>query len=1480
MSKYYCHCLAAVFLAASVAVRAQTPDAGAQWSGVFQTPVRHDLLDPASFAEWVGGKETPVPNPSGHPNGTPAGVVWSADLPQQRLYGLEFGGSKEPGARHLRVGFKQPIGVGSILAGGDIAVSVLKSDAPYPGDLSDDSQWIPAERLGDGQVTNEGLKTRDDVALWVLPPHTTTQAIRFSRSPSSVADATETGKYSAFLQGAYVLADRLANLAPGAIAVAGNSNDKAAKVINGARDNFWSGWENIAPGSAASARPLGEASEWLLLAWPRPVSLRGLALISPLFTAADVQIFKGSESVHPRDAREGDWQTLLRPSALPVLSPLGLPVNWLDFGGLVQTRAVRLRITAAADKQQAFGGKRVGLAELLAVQPLGENPFDASVVAAMSPVPGGANGKLIPVKFTLPEDGFVTLVIEDSAGRRVRNLVSETPFKKGANIAWWDGANDLNRDFDAARHGVSHIPKELVAPGAYKVRGLWRKEIDYRYEFSVYGSGNPPWFTANHTGGWLANQTPPQSAVFVPADRSPTGAPALFLGAFITEGPDGFIWTDLDGKKRGGRRWLGGAWTAAPYLARDDGDAADRSVPVYVASVGPTGNDHAKFQLRVTAFKAGMSEGEKASFTLPIPAPPTKPGESMDVYWEAEIGGLAVRNGLAVCSMTRTGKLIFVDMKTGRFVGEAPLENPHGSIFDSQGNLLVLSGTKLLRFEGVAGPELPEPTVLIEGLEDPRGITLDAEGSIYLSDRGDSHQVKIFTPEGKPVRTIGKPGRPQAGPYDPMRMNNPAGLAVDSSNQLWVAENDHLPKRVSVWSRDGKLVRAFYGPSKYGGGGMLDPTDRSIFYHADNDRGVMQFRLDWEKGTSELVKVLYRADRESLKLPTGWHGGAAPEFAIYRGSGDARRRYMVNCFNSNPVEGLGTTFIFAEVDGTLRPVAGAGLANCWPLLKKEEFATRWPGAEFRNETDPWNGSHRAFFLWSDLNNDGDVQPGEVSIHAGSPGGVTVMPDFSICVSHVGDKAMRFSPVNFTDDGIPVYDFASGRVLAQGVIRATSSGGSQVLMDGADDGMVITLGVKPFPASSLCGGEKGAATWSYPSLWPGLHASHESPKPESPGEVIGTTRLLGGFVNPAGSEVGPLWGINGNMGNCYLFTRDGLFVATLFEDMRLGKLWDMPLAPRGMSLKGVSPKDEHFFPTINQTPEGDVYLVYQAEAPSLVKLEGLETLRRLPGGEITITADDLKQVQAYHVAREEETKEAKGRGVLSVTMRKTPPAVDGKVGDWEGAQWAEIDRKGVAAYFSSDSKPYDIRGAVAVANGNLYAAWKTGDPNLLQNSGELPVALFKTGGTLELMIASNPKADPRRREAAAGDMRLLVTQVDGKVRALIYRPVVPGTPADKKIPFVSPARALVFDQVEDVSDKVRFAADGAGDFEIAIPLAVLGLEPAPGARIQADIGVLRGNGTQTVARVYWSNKATGIVSDLPSEAELVPSLWGIWEFTDK
>ena len=86
---------------------------------------------------------------------------------------------------------------------------------------------------------------------------------------------------------------------------------------------------------------------------------------------------------------------------------------------------------------------------------------------------------------------------------------------------------------------------------------------------------------------------------------------------------------------------------------------------------------------------------------------------------------------------------------------------------------------------------------------------------------------------------------------------------------------------------------------------------------------------------------------------------------------------------------------------------------------------------------------------------------------------------------------------------------------------------------------------------------------------------------------------------------------------------------------------------------------------------------------------------------------------------------------------------------------------------------------------------------------------------------------------------------------------------------------MLDRADDVSQQVELADSGDGTYEISVPLALLGLKPVPGMVLRGDIGILRGDSFVTTHRVYWSNKATGITADVPSEAELTPQLWGNW-----
>jgi alpha-L-rhamnosidase len=168
----------------------ETPAAEKQ-PAPFAAPIGKADLDPAAFAQWVDGAES-APPPFGNKPADPASFCWTRDSNPGYVGDWSFGGGANLGPRDLRIGFHKPVALGTILAAGNCSVSVLAPQAVYPGDLADDAQWIPGERIGGGGVT-----TRQGGLIWTLPRATETRAIRFTHVPDATdkayAELTPTG---------------------------------------------------------------------------------------------------------------------------------------------------------------------------------------------------------------------------------------------------------------------------------------------------------------------------------------------------------------------------------------------------------------------------------------------------------------------------------------------------------------------------------------------------------------------------------------------------------------------------------------------------------------------------------------------------------------------------------------------------------------------------------------------------------------------------------------------------------------------------------------------------------------------------------------------------------------------------------------------------------------------------------------------------------------------------------------------------------------------------------------------------------------------------------------------------------------------------------------------------------------------------------------------------------------------------------------
>ena len=124
-------------------------------------------------------------------------------------------------------------------------------------------------------------------------------------------------------------------------------------------------------------------------------------------------------------------------------------------------------------------------------------------------------------------------------------------------------------------------------------------------------------------------------------------------------------------------------------------------------------------------------------------------------------------------------------------------------------------------------------------------------------------------------------------------------------------------------------------------------------------------------------------------------------------------------------------------------------------------------------------------------------------------------------------------------------------------------------------------------------------------------------------------------------------------------------------------------------------------------------------------------------------------------------------------------------------------------------------------------------------------------------------------------------LDGKPVAVLYRWKTTGEKHPQT--FTCPWRQYTVEDVQVLGDAKATINRRASGYtvEAAVPLATLGFNPQPGKSYKLDLGVIFSDapGTTRSLRMYWANKATGLVNDVPGEIMPSPNLWGDGQFTD-
>jgi len=510
----------------------------------------------------------------------------------------------------------------------------------------------------------------------------------------------------------------------------------------------------------------------------------------------------------------------------------------------------------------------------------------------------------VEVHFSVRAPGTVSLGIFDTRGRLIRTVLSGKKFAPGPQTAAWDGADDLG----------NRLP-----PGAYSFRGLCAN-LGWTYLLAMGNAGKPPYLSADGKGGWggvwghvldAASDVKGRDVYLLWAQEE--GTPALLrvnphggVGHFVVWGAH--------------NSW---SWGECRVLATD-------GKYVYIANnqIVDSPTEKGRKLSRGVIWRVDAASGDYAN-TYTGDQGLLRVSEVPDTV--SNLVGLAVDSQRLFCSLHAENLIAVFDKTTGARLHEIQVTNPAGLAIAPDGNLYALTDRHLVKYSpngAVLG------TVIADGLADPYDLCVDSSGLIYISDRGRANQVKVFSPTGKLVSTLGKiGGRALAGNWSSLRADlaNPTGPAVTADGTLYVGE-DMSPKRVCIF-QGGKITGEWIGPLA-SGCNHLDIADEAqpeyIYQTYAPLEAIVRYRVNYQTHTQALDAVW------ELNHPTQ----RCPIYHLGDGGGGYIRHFQGKTFlfrNNMPLS------IFRVEGSTLVPASRIDMSVSGALAKESTTWTSCPG---------------------------------------------------------------------------------------------------------------------------------------------------------------------------------------------------------------------------------------------------------------------------------------------------------------------------------------------------------------------------------------------------------------------------------------------------------------------------------------------------------------------------------------------------------
>ena len=423
-----------------------------------------------------------------------------------------------------------------------------------------------------------------------------------------------------------------------------------------------------------------------------------------------------------------------------------------------------------------------------------------------------------PIRVALPEDAYVSVNLFAPDGTVARQVLTCHFLTRGEHEIRWDGL---------ATPSIRR-PGAALPAGAYRWEGFYHTGIGLRLRGWAANSGSSPW------NGWVADHGNPLACA--------AAGGRVCVGWGGGEGDKPLLACDLDGNVLW-KNIRGGIASAAPVATDGKTVYAFNTIGQYAARAFYRLDARSGQYTRWSALKStdltlkDLWGGEKE-----VPKSPS---------------GLSAAGGKVFVSFSGRNAVLVVDAETGKVAKRLTVPKPGDLEAVSARRVFVVSaGAKVLSVDAETGRATPAATPTLEGDDWISALAVDKAGALYLGIRGAKHHVEVFSPDGKLLRTLGrKGGRALRGPWTPDGMLNISGLAVDARGQLWVAEDDGTPRRVSVWdTRTGSLKRELFGASSYGAtGAAINPDDPYLMV----GQGC-EWRIDRKTGRATCLGTITR----------------------------------------------------------------------------------------------------------------------------------------------------------------------------------------------------------------------------------------------------------------------------------------------------------------------------------------------------------------------------------------------------------------------------------------------------------------------------------------------------------------------------------------------------------------------------------------------------------------------------------------------